>query len=361
MKNNDGRSKRNRNLKNASFMLLFVGAAISFCNVCTNWEYLPSGQIVSRQLSRRNRGNKRGRKAIQQGKRANRRANRRLPSKSSSVIAVINTPKCGTGGLTTGASQTLQCGVGQEPILGVQHKDCQDGHVIRTHNVVNGMQLLNDIRKSFKQQKQQKGHEDDQQQCLIITAVRDPQTWLPSLFLESNKVELCGLNEGESTSRQKRLSKKVLRMYKHWMNTDMHRVRWGLNYVRPQLLEEFGTNLRTEMENIERNGGYSLIQHPSSSPLYDRDNVLNGCELLFLRMEDHDKWPSILSSLLPGGFTYDKPLGRVDLCPNIKEVYKELLEYKLPYRDRNTIIGDDSKSPHILDYFNAYGYLSPNK
>eukprot|EP00521_Asterionellopsis_glacialis_P006543 CAMPEP_0195281676 /NCGR_PEP_ID=MMETSP0707-20130614/887_1 /TAXON_ID=33640 /ORGANISM="Asterionellopsis glacialis, Strain CCMP134" /LENGTH=357 /DNA_ID=CAMNT_0040340583 /DNA_START=81 /DNA_END=1154 /DNA_ORIENTATION=- len=357
MKNNDGRSRRNRNLKYASFMLLFVGAAISFCNVCTNWEYLPSGQIVRRQLSRRNRDNKRGRKAIQQGK----RANRPLPSKSSSIIAVINTPKCGTGGLTIGASKTLHCSLPQEPIPNVQHKDCEDGHVIRTHDVINGMQLLGDIRKSFKQQKQQKGHEGDQQQCLIITAVRDPQTWLPSLFLESNRNELCDRNEDKSASRQQHLSKKVMRMYKHWMNTNMYRVRWGLKDVRPQLLEEFGTNLRTEMGNIERNGGYSLIPHPSASSLYDGDNVLNGCELLFLRMEDHEKWPSILSSVLPGGFTYDKPSGRVDLCPNIKEAYKDLLEYKLPYRDRNAIIGDDSISPHILDYFNAYGYLSPNK
>mmetsp|Transcript_21032 Transcript_21032/g.32332 ORF Transcript_21032/g.32332 Transcript_21032/m.32332 type:complete len:302 (+) Transcript_21032:285-1190(+) len=253
------------------------------------------------------------------------------------IIAVINTPKCGTNGLTQTFIKSLRC---RHRNVGIKsestgYRRCRHGGgVIRTHDFERGREALKEVRPDSTIQK-----------CTVITSVRHPEHWLPSVFLQSRTGghDLC---DADITREE------YFQRYHDWLMTDyeMEKVRKSVNSVRPGLLEAFGGSILSyEMKKIEANGGYSLLENPLPN------DVFNNCKLLLLRMEDSDKWQKILYNIVPG-VRYSETVSRVEKCPKTADHYRALQEYHLSFQEIVSVVGMDL---HMLDYFNAYGILSP--
>jgi len=238
-------------------------------------------------------------------------------SAHSSIIAIINTPKTGTGELTNYASSNTK-----------------DTAVFRAHRSSAGLKAVSNHRLHFN---------DPSHQCLIMTSIREPSTWIKSLFMEKNKI-LC---EDSSMTMEKFFEK-----YLEWLPKFNYRLSSQDNPIKG-LLEEFGApSLSYHFENFDRNGGYSVVLHPEEGPL-------QGCKLLFLRLEDANNWSNALSShvyneIIPYNPAIRNPSApRQNRCSkDVNNFYDELLTYGLSDEERGILVNDD---PLMEEYFELYG------
>lgn len=245
---------------------------------------------------------------------------------TGTIVAVLNTPKSGTGTLTSHFYKSFHC-------------PCPDGKnaVFRSHTLQEGAAHLAKMRKKYPNHR-----------CVITTAIRDPRTWIPSWFMETHKNEYC-LRKGVKPMETARL----MQEYRRWLGDKSNNIRAVVGIIRPKLLTEFGApNVRAEFDKMNANGGYTHLVHSGG----DENNVYAGCELLFLRMEDSDAWPNILSQHVPGTETVIEVQGaRMDRCPGVtKDQYKALLEYELTKEEKERIIAGDE---YTIEYFDLYGQL----
>lgn len=244
------------------------------------------------------------------------------------LVIVLNTPKCGTGGLTSTFARSYKCWnklqTEVKEFAEVATVLCEDAIVLRGHQPAEIAVATRYYRKS-------------DQKCLIATAIRSPETWLPSLFMQQNSNALC-----HKTLTIKDFTSK----YKAWLVGSSESIRENANLVRPGLLEDYGANLTDVMETVHKNNGYSLLSNASPSSGFD------GCELLFLSMEYNSYWPNIFASVLPGTSHEEHHQDRVGMCPEIADHYKAIQSYKLTKEERAVIINND---PAIEEYFSVYG------
>mmetsp|Transcript_11170 Transcript_11170/g.15674 ORF Transcript_11170/g.15674 Transcript_11170/m.15674 type:complete len:312 (-) Transcript_11170:55-990(-) len=263
-------------------------------------------------------------------------AKKKLVKPDPDILGVIiNTPKCGTAGLTQSFEESFYpCLENKKNITAehVQYFECAEGRgVIRSHDLERGMEAIKEIRTDAAPQ-----------QCLVVTAIRHPEHWLPSLFLQCREGNvLCHAD----VSREE-----YFQRYHDWLmfEREMDKARNTVREVRPILLKAFGaTSLESEMIKVQKNGGYSLLENP------EPEGVFKNCKLLFLRMEDHERWPSILADVMPG-MRYSKASSRIDKCPKTADHYKALQDYKLSEEEKASVLGDD---PDMREYFSAYGLL----
>jgi len=250
---------------------------------------------------------------------------------SGPVVVIVNTPKTGTGGLTNTFARSFKCGGAEKAFDQVSHYSCQSGvDLLRTHNPEPASEALATIRPNFQ----------DREQCLVITAIRDPRTWIPSMFMQSalGGRDLCNAKIDQ---------KGFFQRYHDFIMGEYEFIQHGILHIRPPLLKHFGaTSLDDEFAKMEKNGGYSLLDKPD--PL----GPFSNCELLFLRMEDSAKWPSFISTVMPG-VKYQKNKSRSQECPRIADHYKALQYYD--YSDEEIIMMTGG-NPEIASYFNIYGF-----
>lgn len=99
---------------------------------------------------------------------------------------------------------------------------------------------------------------------------------------------------------------------------------------------------------MDRNGGYSILgpAPPTSS--------LAGCDLLFLRMEDSERWPAVFRSI-DSGLRYEVGVSRLEQHPDMVDRINAVAEYELTGEEKKRIYtrGDS----FIRDWFNSYGYM----
>mmetsp|Transcript_8870 Transcript_8870/g.13620 ORF Transcript_8870/g.13620 Transcript_8870/m.13620 type:complete len:307 (-) Transcript_8870:108-1028(-) len=248
-----------------------------------------------------------------------------------SVAVVISTPKCGTGGLAGSFAQSFEpCLPVTRPFPSTVLFDCEEEkHAVKSHNVNAGAELIESFRSQHPIEK-----------CLVVTAIRDPQTWIPSMFMESRRDELCNANIASTDE--------MIKIYREWVATHGSRLREAAQVIRPRLLAEFGaSSLTDEMKKVDANGGYSILD--KAAP----DGPFGHCELLFLKVENSDKWPDFISSVMPG-VVYHKGSSREELCPHIADQYEAIKNYPLSQEERAGIVNDD---PDTAEYFKVYGYL----
>ena len=82
----------------------------------------------------------------------------------------------------------------------------------------------------------------------------------------------------------------MLQNYRKFLATDDF---YMLYMTLPGLLHDFNACTLTQQTKIvDDNGGYSLFPAPPTS-------VLPGCDLIFLRMEQSDRWPEFFEMLDP--------------------------------------------------------------
>mmetsp|Transcript_5933 Transcript_5933/g.9151 ORF Transcript_5933/g.9151 Transcript_5933/m.9151 type:complete len:590 (-) Transcript_5933:116-1885(-) len=247
------------------------------------------------------------------------------------LAVVISTPKCGTGSLTSTFSRSLKCHPSDDISIGeVVLSECEnDNTVIRSHSLTEATAVLSKHRE-----------QKPDQRCVVVTGIRDPQPWLPSMFMQSKESkEICDAD----ISREDFFKK-----YHDWIMDHGSRINHAVKEVRPGLLQAFNSKgLTHEVEQMNRNGGYSFLNGA------DPNGPFAGCDMLFFRMEDSKRWPDIISNLLPG-ITYETNKSRVDRCPKIADHYKALSkEYKLSDEEKMHLVHGD---PQVAEYFQVYGH-----
>jgi len=252
-------------------------------------------------------------------------------NETGTIVAVINTPKMGTGGLTYNFERSFNCGPEENHDDSFITFDCPDSKmVVRTHGIEGGMQAVQKHRQEHPEGK-----------CLIVTAIRSPGPWLPSLYVQKKRV--C-----ENISMTK---EEMLQDYKEWLsNVDVieKTIEKTVESCLPGLLQEFnGGSLVDQAKILDRNNGYSILDSTSS------DSIFAGCELLLLRMEQNDQWPEIIDMVVPGNKFY-KGESRASQCPELVDHIKMLHEYELTKEEKMAIYTDGGAS--IADWFDAYGY-----
>jgi len=250
-------------------------------------------------------------------------------STPGSIAAVINSAKMGTGGLqrtfsdswtckdTTTINKTIAGNINQ-----LLPSDCKHGRrIIRTHSSELGLDYLLEYRK-----------EHPEGQCLIATAIRNPAAWFGSQYLE--------LQDGHWDT-----SEVMLQNYREWLATNKFDMRYS---VLPGLLHEFNAGTLTQQAKImDDNGGYSLTPAPSTS-------ALPGCDLMFLRMEQSDRWPEFFEMLDPE-FRSFVGQSRVDQNKANVEQINAIASYELTSEEKMNIYNTGDN--FIQDWFDSYGYM----
>jgi len=253
------------------------------------------------------------------------------------IFAVINTPKMGTGGLLATAL-SRDCTESNIDVGGLGMYDCPDEKtVLRTHKFDIGSNAIKEYRTN-----------NPGSQCLIVTAIRNPTSWLASKFLESLGAAkfvpaLGGCNLDEWPSKET-----LLRDFQEY--AQLKSSYGALTHALPGLLEEFGGGeIREQFEIMDANEGYSLLgPAPPGS-------IVEGCNLLFLRMEQSDRWPAIFEQIDPT-VEFKKGVARDEQCPNLTEYIKVITDYEMTEAEKKSIYQNGER--FVKDWFDAYGYMN---
>mmetsp|Transcript_2031 Transcript_2031/g.2855 ORF Transcript_2031/g.2855 Transcript_2031/m.2855 type:complete len:249 (-) Transcript_2031:177-923(-) len=245
------------------------------------------------------------------------------------ILFVLTTPKSGTASLTNSFDRSFDCV--QDPIMRkksatVMLSYCSDynNFVIRTHSFEDGEKTLEKVRTM-----------NPNNRCLVVTSIRNPQTWIPAMFVENTK------GEGRCPSK----SANLLKQYRDWMFTDGAKKFLYHSYILPKVLKEFGVDdLKTQLGDIHRNDGYTILNNPYN------DGVFGGCALLFLNMDFYESWPKILPITVPGT-EFEPSLSRAEHCPHIADKYQALKDHKLTDLEMKAMI---DRHPVMDEYFRAF-------
>ena len=198
------------------------------------------------------------------------------------------------------------------------------GAAVRTHHVEPAKRQLEAVRTDPQQQK-----------CVITTAMRNPQTWFPSFFMQQRR-DLCDADISYDDYYNE---------YHAWI---MKNKNWAemLNAVRPPIFSDFGTDLKSAAAETKKNGGYALY-----NTFGETTGSFQNCELLFLDMDARGNWWKIFDTLYPG-VNYSRNQQRVNMCPKVADHYRAIQHQELTVEQKEHIIGGDRD---MRDYFNAYG------
>jgi len=252
---------------------------------------------------------------------------RRPYNKPRSVIAVINTPKTGGMGLSQSLIDSWKCegGTGYPSYLTY---NCPDERmVIRAHDFDAGAKAIQRFRQEYPGE-----------QCLIVTAIRSPITWLPSLYAQQSRI--C---EAFSMSKHD-----MLQDYRRFLG-DMNMIVESAESCLPGLMTEFnGGSLKEQTKIMDYTGGYSVLGHPSSGSAYA------GCELLLLRMEQNDRWPGFIKKFVPDSKFY-RGETHLSQCPELSDHIKMIQDYELTKEEKMALY--NSGSAIMSDWFDSYRYI----
>lgn len=247
-------------------------------------------------------------------------------SMPGSIIAVVNTPKMGTTALTQNFIRSWKCdNIYEDP--NYLTYGCPDNRlVVRAHQFDASAQVI-----------QQHRLDHPEGQCLIVSSVRHPSAWLPSLYIQKKRI--C---ENNSMSKND-----MLKDYKQVLGSE--RLLVPSMSCLPKLMEEFnGGSLKEQAMIMDKNGGYSILG--PASP----ESVFAGCELLFLRMEQSDQWPEIIQMMIPES-DYTRIESRASQCPELADHIKMLHDYDLTMEERKYIYNNGGA--RMADWFDAYDYI----
>jgi len=244
-----------------------------------------------------------------------------------SVIAMINTPKTGTEGLSQNFWQFWNCQKENRDPLCYTYTCPEEKKVIRAHQFNAGTKAL-----------QQHREKHPGGQCLIVTSIRHPATWFPSLYAQRRNI--C--SKGDMTKDD------LLNDYKGFL-ADEHSIVLSAEIALPGLMKEypFGS-LKEQATIMDQNGGYSILT--PTSP----DSIFAGCELLFLRIEQSESWPDIIQMMVPE-LRYERTKSQSSRCPELADHIKMLRDYELTTEEKIKI--STYGGGLMADWFDTYNYM----
>jgi len=264
---------------------------------------------------------------------------------SKDLYVVINTPKMGSDGLT---STVVSKGCKESKINAIDELkrfECQDGNtILRTHKFELGVAAVEEhLRLAHPHNRDSDG------KCLIVTAIRNPASWFPSYFVQTMGPSYFVPSLGGCNLDKWPSEKVLLEEYRDFIHKRTSA--YGtLKLALPGLLTEFGGGtLQQQFKIMDRNGGYSELgpAPPGSS--------VAGCKLLFLRMEESERWPDIFKDIDPT-LEFKKGLARTDKCPSLTERLKVITDYEMTDREKEIIYKNGDE--YVRDWFDAYGYIA---
>jgi len=214
--------------------------------------------------------------------------------------------------------------------------DCPEGHmVLRAHNFDSGSMAIEQHRK--------KNPEDT---CLIVTAIRHPESWFQSYFLHSlgSDIADCKLDEWPSKEA-------FLTDFRAFVK---ERRFPALSSAIPDLLNEFsGGSLQDQFAAMKRNGdGHSTLLGPAPP-----QSIVAGCNLLLLKMEQNsDRLPTKAEKIDPSLEFFDKAWATEEECPNLPKYINVITNYEMTIEEKNIIYQGGNE--YVRDWFDAYGYIT---
>jgi len=251
-------------------------------------------------------------------------------SDPGTLIAVINTAKMATGSLTRTFLKAWNCKDQMKQPDGLHINKCTDDRtVMQTHRYNTGAKGIVEYRKEYP---------DKSQKCLVTSAIRSPQTWFQSQYLQRKD----GCKAASMTVDE------MFHDYKQFIST--FNIEGAFHSCLPSLMREFnGGTLVEQMKIMDETGGYSILgPAPSTS-------ALAGCELLFLRVEDGKKWDEFIHKLVPDNPNYKNGISRKTQCPELKDHIQMLESYEMTDEEKKSLYQRGGK--HVQDWFNAYNFL----
>jgi len=253
------------------------------------------------------------------------KGNENSVSSPESVIAVISTAKTGTGGLSMNFIRSWDCKNDVEGRYHLTYKCPDERLMIRAHHYDAGVKAVLKHRE-----------EHPRGQCLIVTSIRAPDAWLPSLYIQKKRV--C-----DDVSMTK---EEMLNDYRKFLTTTKD-ISDSSTGCLPELIKEFnGGSLMEQVKVMDQNGGYSILPAPSESDLA-------GCELLLLKMENSDQWPDIIKTRVPENRFY-RGETRAKQCPKLEGHIKMVQDYELTRDERLSL---KNGGDFMADWFDSYGYI----
>ena len=238
------------------------------------------------------------------------------------------TTQCGTGSMQDSFTRSLGCARKESSNIdevSIRRECSHGGQTVRTHVVAKGEEAIENLRPDPHKNK-----------CVITTAIRNPQTWLPSIFMQ-RRGDLCDVDMSYED---------FYKEYHSFLMNDTDNKR-KMNMVRPKLLEEFGTDMKSASAQAKLNGGYALYNTFGKT-----SGSFQNCELLFLNLDFHDNWPDIFATLYPG-ISYEINQSRSDLCPKIADHYEKIQNHIFTDEEKASLIG---RNDGAKDYFNAFEF-----
>lgn len=165
-----------------------------------------------------------------------------------------------------------------------------------------------------------------------VTALRGPASWFGSMYLQMAKQSWKPREE-------------MIRGYREFLARDDFHM---LDKVLPYLLAEFDAGGSTEqVEIMDKNDEYSLVPAPKKS-------ALAGCDLLFLRMQQSDRWLEIFKGLDPE-FRNIRGASRVDQEKDNLDKIDAIASYELTKEEKTDIY--NRKNEFVREWFDVYGYM----
>lgn len=285
----------------------------------------------------------------------------RKPFDKNTVISLINTVKSGADGMHVHFANSFDCVFRTTKVNQVHLAKCNNlkgVDVLNSHHRENSMALLShylDTRLSRHRPLN----------CLVVTAVRNPKTWLPARFMEDEGNEYC--------DKTRIGPERTVEEFRKWLVDNAGLTRFRASSVVPYFLELYGTTITEQMKVFERNGGFSLLPPPIPARVFppgdnnnralkkkkkeddlpvDEDLVKGSCSLLLLQYEQADKWQDVMGQLAPG-IEFRAAEEPETVCPE----HAAINEYQISDEERENFIGHDRFSPYLKEWFHLYGIL----
>eukprot|EP00586_Coscinodiscus_wailesii_P017808 CAMPEP_0172510490 /NCGR_PEP_ID=MMETSP1066-20121228/228834_1 /TAXON_ID=671091 /ORGANISM="Coscinodiscus wailesii, Strain CCMP2513" /LENGTH=284 /DNA_ID=CAMNT_0013289455 /DNA_START=199 /DNA_END=1050 /DNA_ORIENTATION=- len=263
-------------------------------------------------------------------------------SKGKTVIALINTPNSGTEEIFSHFSNSFGCTLQNSQVDDVFYAPCvnpKSVSIVKSHDKRATVPLLRRLLRHLQQY-------EIPTECLIVTALRDPQKWFSTKFIENHKKMLCGMTDMTADE--------AIEEYQMWFERDAIYNRYMLQSVIRGFLNKYGVTLSKQMKLMQKNGGYSVVPPvPALKEIQGRGvPVESVCSLLLLDYDKLRESPERFNDVLPGAL-YQSPKKR-QMCSEdaarYKTIRRAIRSYKFTNEELEKFIGKDDFSPYLEDW-----------
>ena len=290
--------------------------------------------------------------------------------------------------------------VSNQPVSRALWFDCaKESTVVQTHNLEAALRSVALLRKrtpnTFYKAKEggSSGNSASESgRCVVFTSVRDPRTWLPSLYFEKNKARLCegdvsvdsalegykkwlgmGLNAAERAKSLGRLSNSFVghSVLSFWGEENMthaleevtamggamsfrerlSRTKMAKTAAATAAVAAAKADARLASKKAKETSGKSVASAASGEGGAGIEEGFQGCSLVFLRVEfAESSWAEAIEASVEGA-KYRRTAATAKACPSAKPHYAAIKGYKVPARELDALTATRPGMRQALRYY----------